>query len=189
MMELTIPSHSIPAAQLEINVLTMDSATIHTIHLWAPARPAVSLNSQTCPNIHWHRADYVGGCNDAPLADPSCNPGCDQPAYQDVTFNRTIQQWFCCGANGSNIKCNNPTTVTVSAKAITSIATTYVVPNQARLKYAIPRIDTVSLQNRYRIVVSILVLIQTSLQGPSVPKITLTKNHIKSRTLDKYYIN
>ena len=41
-MELTIDSHSIPAVQLAISVLTMDSATIQTLYLWAPMRPAVS---------------------------------------------------------------------------------------------------------------------------------------------------
>jgi hypothetical protein len=45
---------------------------------------------------------------------------------------------------------------------------------QARLLYAISRIDTVSLQNRYRIVKSILISIQPNLQGHLVPKITPT---------------
>jgi hypothetical protein len=48
--------------------------------------------------------------------------------------------------------------------------------DQARLKYAISRIDTVLIQNRYRIVVLILVLIRPSLQGPPVSKITPTNS-------------
>jgi hypothetical protein len=47
-----------------------------------------------------------------------------------VTWNRTSQEWLCCGAISNDIKCNNPTTITVSAKALASIATTYVVPSQ-----------------------------------------------------------
>src|SRR6266498_315828 len=50
--------------------------------------------------------------------------------------------------------------------------------NQARLLYAISRIDTLSLQNRYRIVESILVSIQPSLQGHLVLKITPIKNQL-----------
>jgi hypothetical protein len=46
---------------------------------------------------------------------------------------------------------------------------------QARLLYAISRIDKVS--------------IQPSLQGHLVPKITSTKNYIKLRTLEKHCIN
>jgi hypothetical protein len=60
---------------------------------------------------------------------------------------------------------------------------------QARLLYAISRIDTISLQNRYRIVESILVSIQPSLQDHLIPKITLTKNHIKSKTLESYFFS
>jgi hypothetical protein len=55
-------------------------------------------------------------------------------------------------------------------------------------KIAILVIDYVSLQNRDRIVESILELIRPSLQGPPVSKITPTKNYIKLRTLEKYYI-
>ena len=103
-----------------------------------------------------------------------CTHDLAESAYKCRSCQETI---LCLHCRSAYMKCGR--TVPAGYKAL----------DQARLKYAIPHIDTVSLQNRYRIVVSILVLIQTSLQGPPVPKITLTKNHIKSRTLDKHYIN
>lgn len=61
----------------------------------------------------------------------------DDLNYQDVTFNRSSKTWLCCVANGSNITCDDPTTETVSAKVLASIATTYVVPASVATTVAI----------------------------------------------------
>lgn len=48
----------------------------------------------------------------------------------DVTYDSTLDAWLCCNADDDgNITCDNPTSETVSAKQIASIATTYVVPS------------------------------------------------------------
>ena len=74
--------------------------------------------------------DYVGGCTDPSLADPNCNPGCDNLPTLDVVYDGHERQWLCCGADASgNVTCDHPTTETVVAKHVASIATTYVVPS------------------------------------------------------------
>jgi hypothetical protein len=94
--------------------------------MYAPSLPS----SPPHPPLTRTKPDYVGGCTDPSLADPHCNPGCENLPSLAVIYDSLEKQWLCCGVDASgNVTCDNPTTETVAAVHLATIATTYVVPS------------------------------------------------------------
>lgn len=114
-------------------MLRVGYATLHTrqIHLGISLDVCLPTPStSSCFILIDTYLDYIGGCTDPSLNDPSCNRACEDLSVADITFDVNANTWTCCGADADgNVTCNEPTAVTVVAKPIVRLATTYVVPS------------------------------------------------------------